>query len=177
MITWMNLILVVFFAATTFKDSIFSSSPLDLSVVEIATFGCLVAWAVLTPDPGRLVREIARRPAAILLLLWGVVATVLWLIAHDWGYDLNGMRWLWLSLGAFIPLTAAVERGWGRAIVLFVGITPLSALVADYQGLTGALIAPFAHIAPNDISLSPTGLLSKTLAAGFFGSRCYGLPS
>ena len=168
MITWMNLILVLFFAATTFQDSIFHASPMDLSVVEIATLGCLVAWAVLTPDPGKRLREIARRPAAILLLLWAVVATVLWLIAHDWGYGLNEMRWLWLTLGAFILLTTAVESGWGRAVVLFVGITALSALVADYQGMTGAFIAPFAHIVPKEISLSPTGMISKTLAAGFF---------
>ena len=56
----------------------------------------------------------------------------------------------------------------GKAVVLFVGITALAALVADYQGLTGGFIAPFAHIPPKDISLSPTGLISKTLAVGFF---------
>jgi len=165
--TLISLILVVLFAAQTFQDSIAQSQAFHLSVVEIVSVLCLAIWILET---GRLDLPRSRSGKLVFYLLgcWALLGLGLWVVSGDWAYNLNEVTWLWISLGAVIILSYAAEYKWERTIEIFVGITFLSALVADVQGLTGVFAPPFASPPAKEFFLAPTSFGAQTLAVGFY---------
>jgi O-antigen ligase len=165
--TLVSLLLPVLFAAQTFQDTIDQAHAFELSVVEIVAVFCLLIW-ILAKKRLEFPKSRSARFVLFLLGLWALVGLGLWVISGDWAYNLNEVRWLWIMLGAAIFVSYAAESGWERATKIFVGITLLSALVADFQGWTAAFMPPFASLPPKDFFLAPTRFGARSLAVGFY---------
>lgn len=163
----MSLLLIALFAAQTFQDTFSQNQAFHLSVVEIVAVLCLAIWILVA---GRLELPQSRSSRFVLFLLglWALLGLGLWIISGDWAYDLNEARWLWITLGVAVFLSYAAEANWARMVAIFVGVTFVSALVADFQGLTGAFVPPFASLPPKEFFLAPTTLGAQSLAVGFY---------
>ncbi|MCX6025572.1 MAG: O-antigen ligase family protein, partial [Chloroflexi bacterium] len=149
--------------------------PREISLVEIA----LLLWIGVEAMRGGGLSP-RRMPAsgkwmALLILGLAVWAAILWLVGLDWRYNLNEVRWLLLSVPAFALLLSSSKQEIGRRLTIVLAIAVVAALVADFQGVTGAFPPPFAEFSTKERWLSSDLAVERTVAVGLFRhSNMYG---
>jgi len=161
--------------ASTVQYSVFQVWPREISLVEIA----LLLWIGVEAMRGGGLSP-RRMPASgkwmgLLILGLAVWAGILWLVGLDWRYNLNEVRWLLLSVPAFVLLLSTSEQEIARRLAIVLVIAVVAALVADLQGVTGAFPPPFAEFSSKQRWLSSDMAVEGTVAVGLFRhSNMYG---
>jgi len=164
-----NIFLLIFFLAITFQYSLPGILPIEYTVVELVVFfACAILVFGRTDIFSQWHRLFFSDSIVRLFLLWALWASFLWIIVSDWQYNLNENRWILLSLFALILMLQIVRADEERVIWIFLGVSVVTALIADLQGITGIFTPPFSSLTSKDIFIGANEAVSQSVAVGFF---------
>jgi hypothetical protein len=166
-LTTKHILLLLFFVGLIIQWPIYTFLHIEYSLIEVFLLIICAVWFLRSSndDPTRPINR--RDPLVRVILVWALWAFFLWIISTDWTYNLNEIRWLFLSVGAVIILLEISRNDWQAVLWTFLGVAVLAALIGDIQGLAG-IQPPFSALTSKDIYLSPDQYVDQSVAVGFF---------
>jgi hypothetical protein len=164
-----NGIWILLLLAVSFQMPIPGNIQLDYTVVEIALMAIISCYLLQSQPVIRSIQGImASDPMAWVLMLWSLWGVISWFVSHDWAYGTNEMRWVFLSLIAYLILRTMGAEDKNKTVKTFLLVSVGIACVADIQALTDLFLPPFTMLPTKVFYISPTLQFSHAVAVGFF---------